>query len=295
MARTTSPAPTSSTTASRSETASGSGWGRRRLLAILATAVVVAVLVLAGLIRAAYLAVTGFDADESADQRSFTVITSPDDESTARGSAYRDEVAAAPMLSVPEQAMLPGETVRNGPAGIEIPTGDAPGPAQIETGFPRTPHGAIAQLAQIDLAVLQTMSLPSAEEAYQAWALPGGIGAERWWITQSVAAFLTSTSMGQVIDAGTWVEVEPAAALVKGTDGPDWVVACVLFKVTATYRQEAEIAFAHCERMQWVGGRWMIAPGLPPAPGPSTWPGTQLAHRAGWHPWISAHPKTDGD
>lgn len=153
------------------------------------------------------------------------------------------------------------------------------------TGFPRTPQGAIGQLAQIDLAVLQMMSLPTAREVYRAWALPGGIGPDRWWITQSVHAFLTSTSMGEVLDPSAGVEIEPAAAMVKGTDGPDWTVVCVLLKVTATYRQEGQVAFGHCERMQWAGGHWMIAPGHPPAPAPSTWPGTGLAIQAGWRTW----------
>ncbi|NHA01215.1 hypothetical protein G5V59_18825 [Nocardioides sp. W3-2-3] len=81
---------------------------------------------------------------------------------------------------------------------------------------------------------------------------------------------------------------------MKGTDGPDWTTVCVLMKVTASYKQEAQIAFAHCERMQWVGGRWMVAPGAPPAPAPATWPGTQLAHEAGWRTW-STDATTDPD
>ena len=153
------------------------------------------------------------------------------------------------------------------------------------TGFPHTPEGAIGQLAQIDTAVLQSMSLQTAHEVYGAWALPGGVSADDWWITASVRAFLSSTDMGEVKDPSASVTLEPAAALVKGTDGPDWAVVCVLMKVTATYKQEAQIAFAHCERMQWVGGRWMVAPGAPPAPAPATWPGTALANEAGWRTW----------
>ena len=147
------------------------------------------------------------------------------------------------------------------------------------TGFPHTPEGAIGQLAQIDLAVLQSMSLSTAEEVYNAWALPGGVRAEDWWITASVRAFLSSTGMGEVKDPSASVTLEPAAALVKGTDGPDWATVCVLMKVTATYKSEGQIAFAHCERMQWVGGRWMVAPGAPPAPAPATWPGTAAGAR----------------
>src|SRR3546814_15456525 len=98
--------------------------------------------------------------------------------------------------------------------------------------------------------------------------------------------------MGEVKDPSSSVSLEPAAALVKGTDGPDWTTVCVLMKVTASYKQEGQIAFAHCERMQWVGGRWMPAPGAPPAPAPATLPGPQLPPGAGWRPWSPAHPTT---
>ncbi len=208
---------------------------------------------------------------------------------------HRDEVAAQPMLAVPESAAFPAETTSAKAPVIKVPAGTGVnGPAFVMTGFPHTPEGAIGQLAQIDLAVLQSMSLTTAAEVYNAWALPGGVRAGQWWITASVQAFLTSTGMGEVKDPSSSVSLEPAAALVKGTDGPDWTTVCVLMKVTASYKQEGQIAFAHCERMQWVGGRWMVAPGAPPTPAPATWPGTQLAHEAGWRTW-STDDTTDPD
>jgi len=141
--------------------------------------------------------------------------------------------------------------------------------------------------------VLQAMSLQTAQEVYLTWALPGGVGPEEWWITASVQSFLSSTGRGGTRDPATQVTIEPAAALIKGTDGPDWVTACVLLKVTASYREDGQVAFGHCERMQWVGGRWMIAPGQPPAPAPSTWPGTELANDAGWRTWVTANSSHD--
>lgn len=268
-------------------------WGRRRLLGILAAAVVVAALLLGGLVYAVYLAIAGIGDDASANT---DVATGETDRSTkAQGAAHRDEIAAEPMLTVPESAAFPAETISSKAPVIRIPAGTGVnGPAFVRTGFPHTPEAAIGQLAQIDLAVLQSMSLATAEEVYNAWALPGGVRAEEWWITASVRAFLTSTGMGEVKDSSSSVSLEPAAALVKGTDGPDWTTVCVLMKVTASYKQEGQIAFAHCERMQWVGGRWMVAPGAPPAPAPATWPGTQLAHEAGWRTW-STDDTTDPD
>ena len=276
----------------RAATQHGGAWGRRRLLTILAAAVIVAACLFAGLVYAVFIAVGGAGTQATPGEDAATGIdehTAVSDEA-AQGEVHRDRVAAAPMLTVPDDAMFPA-AVDTGPdpAGIDIPSGRAVGPAQILAGFPHTPPGALGQLAQIDLAVLQAMSLPVAREVYGAWAMPGGIGVEDWWITQSVQTFLTSTSMGEVLDPGAYVEVEPAAALVKGTDGPDWLVGCVLLKVTASYRHVGQVAFAHCERMQWNGDRWMIAPGPPPAPAPSTWPGTAWANQAGWRPWLTTH------
>jgi len=268
-------------------------WGRRRLLGILVAAAVVAALLLGGLGYAVYLAVAGIGEEASANT---DVATGETDRSTvAQSAVHRDEVAAEPMLAVPESAAFPAETTSAKAPVIKVPAGTGVnGPAFVMTGFPHTPEGAIGQLAQIDLAVLQSMSLTTAAEVYNAWALPGGVRADEWWITASVQAFLTGTGMGEVKDPSSSVSLEPAAALVKGTDGPDWTTVCVLMKVTASYKQEGQIAFAHCERMQWVGGRWMVAPGAPPAPAPATWPGTQLAHEAGWRTW-STDDTTDPD
>ena len=57
----------------------------------------------------------------------------------------------------------------------------------------------------------------------------------------------------------------PAAIQIKGTDGPDWVVACVLLDVRAALKAEARMGYGTCERMQWTGDRWLIGPGAPPA------------------------------
>ena len=106
------------------------------------------------------------------------------------------------------------------------------------------------------------------------------------------------------------VQVVPVAGQVKGVDGDDWVLACVLVQVTAVITTTARIAYGHCERMQWQGlpgqdtagrdaagqdaaGRWMIAPGTAPAPAPATWPGTDTAAEAGWRTWVTTDPGSD--
>jgi len=285
---------------SRSESSSTTEigeWGRGRLLAILTIAAGVVVMLLVGLVYAVYLAVSGLTGSEESAAVVATGVTHGPGE--IQGQAHRDEIAAAPMLEVGEDAMFPADPAEEAAPSIDIPAGTMPGPGLVMTGFPHTLEGAIGQLAQIDVAALQAMSLRTAQEIYLNWALPGGVGPQRWWITASVQSFLSASDMGDEKDPASQVIVEPVAALVKGTDGPDWVTACVLLKVTASYRQDGEVAFGHCERMQWVGGRWVLAPGDPPAPAPSTWPGTELANAAGWRTWSTAdgptkHTTTEG-
>lgn len=305
-------------------------WSRRRLIAILAAAALAATLLATAFGYGVYRAVTpGPDTTGNQSTAPTDVWRLDQGSLDVTGHARRDAIAGAPMLDAPPSAAHPptdaseisglgglsgfdentgpGETAPSTASTptVEIPAGDAPGPAFVETGFPRTPQGAIGQLAQIDIAVLQAMDLATAREVHAAWALPGGASPEEWWITASVRAFLDAASMGTAKDPAAWVQVEPAAALVKGTDGSDWTTVCVLLRVSATYRSAGEVALGHCERMQWVdapadggagggagvgaggqaGGRWMIAPGTPPALAPSTWPGTPLATRAGWERW----------
>ena len=122
-------------------------WGRRRLLGILAAAVAVAVLLLVGLVYAVYLAVSGIGDEANANTG---VATGETDHSTvARGAAHRADIAAEPMLSVPEGAAFPAETTSTKAPEIKIPAGaGVNGPAFVMTGFPQTPEGAIGQLAQ---------------------------------------------------------------------------------------------------------------------------------------------------
>jgi len=200
----------------------------------------------------------------------------------------RDQIAAAPMANVPDDAGLtPGVAIALPPA-IRLPAATTVGATGVSSGFPRTPEGAAAQLAAIEVRVLSAMSLPLATEVYRAWAIPGGVGAADWSQTRNVQSFLThARQSSNQLDPGTLVRVTPAAIQIKGTDGPDWVVACVLLDVRAALKAEARMGYGTCERMQWAGDRWLIGPGAPPAPAPSTWPGSDASVEAGWQPVAS--------
>lgn len=130
------------------------------------------------------------------------------------------------------------------------------------------------------------MSIPVAHQVHAAWSLPGGVSASEWAMTRNVQVFLTTLGdQGNAKDDSVLVTATPAAGQVKGTDGPDWVLACVLLDVRAAVATTARIGYGHCERLTWHNGRWQIAPGTPPAKAPSTWPGSDLALQAGWRTW----------
>lgn len=147
------------------------------------------------------------------------------------------------------------------------------------------------------------MSIETAHTVYRAWSAPGAPPADSWELVANIQAFLASgagpsvndlsgvSDQGGLSGLGAVVVAVPVAAQVKATDGPDWVVGCVLLAVTARVAAVARIAYGYCARLQWTGGergRWVIAPGAPPARAPSTWPGTALAAPAGWRPWGSS-------
>ena len=143
----------------------------------------------------------------------------------------------------------------------------------------------MGQLAAIETTVLQSMSIDRAHQVHAAWSNPGAVPAESWELTANIQAFLASSAGQYGGDLRTAVVTTPIAAQVKGTDGADWVLACVLLDVKAQIATQARIAYGHCERMQWSlrdGGRWVIGAGAVPARAPSTWPGTDLAIEAGW-------------
>ena len=130
------------------------------------------------------------------------------------------------------------------------------------------------------------MSIEETTAVYAAWSADGAPPVDTWELARAVQGFLGSAA-GQYTDRPTTqVHATPVAAQIKGTDGPDWVVACVLLDVRATVVTEARTAWGHCARMQWHTERWVIGPGAAPAKAPSTWPGTDLAAKAGWLDWL---------
>ena len=256
-------------------TPNAGGWPRSRLLLLVATVAVTAVALVAGLGLAVWFAFAPTPTVASG--------PAPVTDAAVRGEVYRDYLAAEPMLQVAAgAASTPSVAAELGPT-MTLPAATSVGAVGVASGFPQTPEGAVAQLAAVEVTVVEAMSIPVAHQVHAAWSLPGGVTASEWAMTRNVQSFLTNAGgLGNTKDDSVFVSASPAAGQIKGVDGPDWVLACVLLDVQATIVTDARIGYGHCERMQWTDGRWMIAPGTPPAPAPSVWPGSELALQAGW-------------
>lgn len=253
-------------------------WSRRQALTTVTVAGLAVVAVLVGAVLSLYLTFRPGAAPEASVAEGV-----PQAGAVVDG---REEIAAAPMLEITPADATGGTPATSLPEQIKIPRPTDSGPARIPTGFPHTPEGAVGQLNAIVGDVVTTMSIPHAHEVYQAWSVPGAAPAHQWSMTQNVARFLESAGIpGQSADGRVQLRATPQAGQVKGSDGPDWVVACVLLTLEATYERSAEVAYGHCERMTWQTDRWVIDQGPAPAAAPSTWAGTDLAVQAGWRTW----------
>ena len=257
-------------------------WSRRRLLILLGILVAVVLLLLAGL---AYVVVYGANSNStSAGLDSPGQKTWPVGADGVRGDAYRDAVAAEPMLQTDEADMRPAAPALDEPRRIVIEPATKRGPAKVPSGFDHTPEGAVAQLAAIEVAALTPMSVGYARDVHHQWAMDGA-SFDRWGIAEAIQSF--HISAGTVDgDGAVSLTAKPVGAQIKGTDGPDWVLACVQLDVTVVVVEQVRFGYGYCERMQWFDSRWMIAPGAPAAQAPSTWPSSERSRDAGWRLWV---------
>ncbi len=256
-------------------------WGRGRLLGALIVVGLVGVGLIVGFVLAVHSVMVG-PRDGSGAASSVSGL--PDDE-----AQRRDLLAAEPMLHVSGTDSTQGVPAATPGPVLDVPDSTLIGAGKVASGFPHTPQGAVGQLAAIEVAVLTEMSIPRTNEIYEAWTAPGAAPVDQWRLTWHVQAFLAGANMGQTLERGAQVTVTPVAGQVKASDGPDWMIACVLVDVRAVITTQARMAYGYCERMQWDTDRWLIAPGTAPAEAPSTWPGTELAFQAGWRTWPTSH------
>lgn len=259
-------------------------WSRGRLLKVGAALLTVAVVLLGGL-GYGVMWLLGSGRTTPAEDAVVVAAVHP--------GMSRDEIADAPMLSVAPAEGRPGARMATTrPPAFMVPAATRTGPVDVPTGFPHTPAGAVAQLGALLPAVLERMDVEYTARVYAAWSAPGAPPVEQWPVMESVRAFLKSAHLAR-LEPGQVVTITPVGAQIKGSDGPDWTLACVLVTARARMKSEARISYGICARMAWQATerRWVIGPGPNPARAPHTWPGSESMRAAGWQSWEEELPE----
>lgn len=251
-------------------------WGEKRIIATLITGSVMVVALLGfGLYTIGSMLLTPGDAPTAQDKVS--------------AQLRRDALANQPMSSAPPEAASPQVLTDKTIPIMVIPTPRAQGPAGVKSGFPRTPEGAVSQLAAISTAALTYTEADRAQRVIEAWAMPGGPTAQTWSAIGALNALKNSSKAGLADDPTIDLSFTPLMGMIKGTDGENFVLACINGELKATYRNVARRAAADCQRMQWHQGRWMIAPGDEPAHPPAAWSGSTQSIEYGWKALRAEH------
>ena len=206
-------------TAADPAAADAAAWDRSRLLLLVVAVAAAAAVLLSGFGYGIYLVTTGPSTSGDAGVGRSTA---------APPAAGRDAIAAAPMLTVAADARQPAPPAAMPGPLIRVPAATRVGPAGVPTGFPQTPAGAVGQLAAIEVAVLQGMSIDYADRGLPGVGVAGRARSGRVAADRQRAGVPGRGGDDQWLGCSATVQVRPAAGQVKGVDGPDWVVACVL-------------------------------------------------------------------
>jgi hypothetical protein len=265
-------------------------WGRDKLVALLSGAVAAVLLLAFGLVLASYYTLhpaSHASADSGGQGSASGAAGQPGSGATsaaAPGSdqAKQDALAAAHMPRVDLEASRPGTVSTRNPGVLVVPPSTATGAAGVPSGFPRTPQGALAQLAAIDQTAMQSVSLDGVRKVIASWAAPGGPTPDSWSAVKAMADLLDSAGLSGGGTQQMSLVVTPLMGLIKGSIGPDFVIPCIDFEFDATIVATQRVADADCQRMVWHGSRWVIGPGFEPATPPSVWPDTDTAISVGY-------------
>ena len=249
-------------------------WTRRKLQVLLAATTATAVVLAAG---GAWSVVALLRATSSPGP------TTDADSTAAATATVQDRLADAPLSQATLEQARPGPLSTGQVATLPLPAASRIGPANVATGFPQTPAGAMAQLVAIDQAAIQPASVGTAQQVIENWAAPDGPTAQDWSGVRAVTELLSAAGLAGSGTAALTISLSPSMGFVKGHIGDGFVVPCVDFVVTAALAAETNrVAVADCQRMTWQADRWVIGAGSEPAPAPSLWPGTQASFDAGY-------------
>lgn len=190
------------------------------------------------------------------------------------------------MLQV-EQNYLPQGEVNASTPPLMLPASTKT-VAGVASGFPRTPAGAVAQLAALDQAAYTNFSPDTARAVYTAYSLPGAVSVTEWEPTSTIFGFYQANpkDLPSVMQAS----FVPVQGLIKGSaDHGNFVVACVSGRLSYSYQGDAaQVGVPDCSRMVWHGGQWVLAPGSKPSMPPVLWPRNAQSYQAGFRDLVAA-------
>lgn len=215
------------------------------------------------------------------------VVSAPAGMSAAQLRAAEDKIANAPMpqgesSNLDPANFAPQMEVNATTPSLALPTSTRQ-VAGVASGFPKTPQGAVAQLAAMDVAAYTNFSTDAGRSVYTQFAMPGAVDIDQWNPTKVVLKYYSdnpNTNPGTMQASYT-----PVQGVIKGTVGDGFAVVCVNGRVAYSYNgQSANAAAWDCARMQWSSDQqqWMLAAGGSPAQAPLTWPRDDLSYQAGF-------------
>jgi hypothetical protein len=206
---------------------------------------------------------------------------------TLSGDAAAEHVLATRlMLWLPAEAAQPHAlaTREAGPA-IAIPAPSTQAGQWIPTAFPRSPEGALAQLAALDQAGVAGGDPDTYARAYADLALPGApdVAGSGLYTVLSRFRRAAGVAAGEVA-AGLSVRYEVTHGLIKGTTGDGgFAVVCVLGQFsTDVHGYGTTLGIGDCQALRWTARGWRISDGPRAAYASSAWPGTTEAVSAGY-------------
>lgn len=214
-------------------------------------------------------------------------VSAPAGMSAAQLRAAQDKIANAPMPQGEASNLDPANFAPQMEVNATTPALVLPAStrqvAGVASGFPKTPQGAAAQLAAMDVAAYTNFSTDTGRSVYTQFTLPGAVDIDQWNPTKVVLKYYADNPN---TDPGTMqASYTPVQGLIKGTVGDSFAVVCVNGRVAYSYNgQSANAAAWDCARMQWSSDqqKWMIAAGESPAKAPLTWPRAALSYQAGF-------------
>jgi hypothetical protein len=203
------------------------------------------------------------------------------------GPAAEAELAARPMLQVPLAAMQPHAlSTRTAGPPIALPQPQQFVATLVPTGFPDTPEGAVAQLAELMKAGMSGGDPQVWAQVYGSLAEPGALPARETWLSRDLVDLRRGAHFNTTgpLRNGMRMSWTPTSAMVKGsTSDGTYTVACVLGEFVADYNGRVVTAgWGNCLPMRRVGEQWKVASGPTAAPAPSAWPASDEAVAAGW-------------